>query len=48
MASDIKSDLKTALFDTTPRAKATNENSGWRRLMGIQPLRGSLRAAPIA
>ena len=48
MASDIKSNIEMALFDTTSRAGATNKNSGGHRFTGISPPRGSLRAAPIA
>jgi hypothetical protein len=52
VASDIKNFLNCfdpSVFDTTsPGGRAVKLTSGWRRSSGISPLRGSLRAAPIA
>ena len=36
-----------ALFDTTSRAVGGKLDCDWHRTLGISPLRGSLRAAPI-
>ena len=36
------------VFDTTSPGQGRNGNRAWLRVTGISPLRGSLRAAPIA